>query len=54
MVTFARRYQKDAGMGTIIALMIPYVVTLALVWIILFIIWFMLGLPMGPGYPVAL
>ena len=25
MVTIAQRYQKDAGIGTIIALMIPYV-----------------------------
>jgi aminobenzoyl-glutamate transport protein len=54
MVTIAQRYQKDAGIGTIIALMIPYVVLLAIVWTILFVIWFILGLPLGPGYPVAL
>ena len=52
MVTIAQRYQKDAGIGTVIALMIPYVVITALVWIALFILWFVLGLPMGPGYPV--
>ena len=52
MVTIAQRYQKDAGIGTIIALMIPYVVILAIVWILLFVAWFMLGLPLGPGYPV--
>ena len=52
MVTIAQRYQKDAGIGTVIALMIPYVVILALVWIALFVLWFILGLPMGPGYPV--
>jgi len=28
-------------------------VILAVVWIILFVIWFLLGLPLGPGYPVA-
>jgi aminobenzoyl-glutamate transport protein len=54
MVTIAQRYQKDAGIGTIIALMLPYVVILAAVWIALFIIWFVLGLPLGPGYPVQL
>jgi len=53
MVTIAQRYQKDAGIGTVIALMLPYVVILAVVWIILFVIWFLLGLPLGPGYPVA-
>ncbi len=52
MVTIAQRYQKDAGIGTIIALMIPYVVVIAIVWILLFALWFITGLPLGPGYPV--
>ncbi|HET8785391.1 MAG TPA: AbgT family transporter [Candidatus Limnocylindrales bacterium] len=54
MVTIAQRYQKDAGIGTVIALMLPYVVILALVWTVLLIAWFVLGLPLGPGYPVAI
>jgi len=54
MVTVAQRYDKSAGIGTIIALMLPFVVILATVWIALFILWFVLGLPLGPGYPVAL
>ena len=33
MVTIAQRYQKDAGIGTIIALMLPYAVIIAVVWI---------------------
>ena len=51
MVTVAQRYQKDAGIGTIIALMLPYAVIVAVVWILLFIAWFLLGLPLGPGLP---
>jgi len=54
MVTIAQRYQADAGIGTIISLMLPYAVIVAVVWILLFIAWFLLGLPLGPGYPVAL
>jgi aminobenzoyl-glutamate transport protein len=54
MVTIAQRYQKDAGIGTVIALMLPYVVIIALVWIALFVVWFLLGIPLGPGYPVQL
>ena len=54
MVTIAQRYQKDAGIGTIIALMLPYVITIAIAWIILFVIWYVLGLPLGPGYPVTI
>jgi aminobenzoyl-glutamate transport protein len=54
MVTVAQRYQKDAGVGTIIALMLPYVAVLAVAWVLLFVAWFALGIPLGPGYPVAL
>ncbi len=54
MVTVAQRYQKDAGVGTIIALMLPYVAVIAISWVLLFVAWFVLGIPLGPGYPVAL
>jgi aminobenzoyl-glutamate transport protein len=52
IVTIAQRYKKDAGIGTVVALMIPYVVTLLIAWILLFMVWFWLGIPLGPGYPV--
>ena len=53
MVTIAQRYDKNAGIGTIIALMLPFVVIVAAVWTALFVVWFLLGLPLGPGYPVS-
>jgi aminobenzoyl-glutamate transport protein len=53
IVTVAQRYQKDAGLGTVIALMIPYALAILVGWILLFILWFVLGLPLGPGYPVS-
>jgi aminobenzoyl-glutamate transport protein len=53
VVTIAQRYQKNAGLGTIVALMLPYTLIIAVAWIILFIIWFVLGIPLGPGYPVG-
>jgi aminobenzoyl-glutamate transport protein len=52
IVTIAQRYKKDAGIGTVVALMIPYVVALLIAWILLFMVWFWLGIPLGPGYPV--
>jgi aminobenzoyl-glutamate transport protein len=52
LVTVARRYQKDAGIGTLIALMVPYTVILLGVWIVLYIVWFALGIPLGPASPV--
>ena len=53
MVTIAQRYQKGAGIGTVIALMLPYTVVILVAWIILYVIWFILGIPLGPGYPVS-
>ena len=47
IVTFAQKYQKDAGVGTVVALMLPYVVTVTIVWILLLIVWQVLGLPWG-------
>jgi aminobenzoyl-glutamate transport protein len=54
MVTVAQRYQRESGIGTIIALMLPYTLIMAAVWTLLFIVWFLLGIPLGPGYPVQL
>ena len=47
IVSFAAKYQKNAGVGTLVALMLPYVVVVSVVWIILLIIWQVLGLPWG-------
>ena len=47
IVTFAQRYQKDAGVGTVIALMLPYVAVICVVWTVLFAVWYLLGLPWG-------
>lgn len=52
IVTVAQRYKKDAGMGTIVALMLPYVVVIAVASTIMFVIWYVLGIPLGPGSPV--
>jgi aminobenzoyl-glutamate transport protein len=53
IVTVAQRYKKDAGLGTVISLMIPYALVITVVWTALFAVWFALGLPLGPGYPVS-
>lgn len=54
IVIVAQRYRKDAGIGTIISLMIPYTVIVMVTWTAFFIAWFLLDLPMGPGYPASL
>jgi aminobenzoyl-glutamate transport protein len=47
VVGFARKYDRDAGVGTVVALMLPYVVWMFALWILLFIAWYLLGLPWG-------
>jgi aminobenzoyl-glutamate transport protein len=54
IVIVAQRYKKRAGLGTIISLMIPFALIVLVTWIIFFAIWFLLGIPMGPGYPAEL
>jgi para-aminobenzoyl-glutamate transporter family len=54
IVLVAQRYRKDAGIGTIISLMIPYTAIVLVAWVVFFIVWFLLGIPMGPGYPAKL
>jgi aminobenzoyl-glutamate transport protein len=54
IVIVAQRYRKDAGIGTILAMMIPYTLVVMVLWIVFFILWYVLGLPLGPGYPVKM
>jgi aminobenzoyl-glutamate transport protein len=54
IVLVAKRYKADAGVGTIISLMIPYTVVVLVAWLLFFVAWFALGIPMGPGYPANL
>jgi aminobenzoyl-glutamate transport protein len=49
MVGFAQKYQKDAGIGTIVALMLPYSLVLLGLWTVLLLVWYLLGIPLGPA-----
>ena len=47
IVVFAARYDKRSGIGTVIALMLPYFVALAVVWTAFYLLWYALGIPWG-------
>ena len=47
-----QKYRPKAGLGTLIALMIPYSVVLGLVWTAMLVGWYTLGLPLGPESPL--
>jgi aminobenzoyl-glutamate transport protein len=47
IVAFAAKYQKGAGVGTVVAMMLPYVVVIQIVWMIMLVAWQIMGLPWG-------
>ncbi len=49
IVAFVQKYDSKAGIGTVIATMLPYTVAFTLGWMVLLVIWLLLGLPLGPG-----
>ncbi len=51
IIVFAQRYDKQAGMGSIISAMLPYSIAYAIGWSILLMIWMLAGIPLGPGAP---
>ncbi len=49
IVAYVQKYDAKAGLGTVIATMLPYSVAFTLGWMVLLVIWLLLGLPLGPG-----
>jgi len=49
IVTFAQKYDEDAGIGTLISSMLPYSVFFMLGWTVMLILWYFSGMPIGPG-----
>lgn len=44
-----QKYRPKAGLGTLIALMVPYSLVIGLIWTALLLAWVLLGAPLGPG-----
>jgi aminobenzoyl-glutamate transport protein len=47
IVVFCQRYVKSTGIGTVVALMLPYSITLLVAWTIWLVAFWSLGLPLG-------
>jgi aminobenzoyl-glutamate transport protein len=52
IIAFARKYDRDTGLGTLISAMLPYSIVFMLGWIVMFSIWMLAGWPLGPGAPM--
>lgn len=49
ILAFFQRYDKKAGLGTVIATMLPYSVVFLIAWTIMFALMLAFGIPIGPG-----
>ena len=49
LLSYAQKYDQNMKLGTLISSLMPYSIVLAIVWPIFMIIWFLLGIPLGPG-----
>src|SRR6185437_7846488 len=54
VVIFAQRYDRSSGIGTLISMMLPYTIVLMIAWTLFFVAWYLIGIPLGPGWPVHL
>ena len=49
IIVFAQKYDKKAGIGTILAAMLPYSIAYLIGWTIMLLVWVYAGIPLGPG-----
>jgi len=52
IIAFLQRYEPKAGIGTVVAVMLPYSMVFMVGWTLLFALWMALGWPIGPGAPL--
>ena len=49
VVVFAKKYDDNSGIGTLVSTMLPYCICFLIGWSLLLILWMGAGLPLGPG-----
>ena len=54
IVIFTRRYDENAGIGTLVSMMLPYTIGFLITWSVMLVIWMTFGIPVGPGAPLML
>ncbi|CAG1008567.1 p-aminobenzoyl-glutamate transport protein [Phycisphaerales bacterium] len=52
ILAVAQRYDKDAGLGSILATMVPYSAAFFVFWAILMVVWVTFGVEIGPDAPL--
>lgn len=52
ILMYVQKYAPKAGIGTLIAMMLPYTIAFTLVWMVMIVVWQASGVPLGVGDPV--
>jgi len=53
LMVFMRRHMPRAGIGTLVALMLPYTLVFAALWTALLVLWMLAGVDLGPAGPLV-
>ena len=54
LLGWVNKYNNRIGIGTIVAMLVPYALILFLMWVVLLLIWYGLNLPIGVGETIYL
>ncbi|WP_308817350.1 AbgT family transporter [Pseudonocardia alni] len=49
---YVQKYRKDAGIGTLMSFTVPIALAILVAWTAFFLLWYALGIPLGPGVDV--
>ena len=49
IIVFAKEYDENSGIGTLISTMLPYSIFFLISWSLLLVVWMFFILPLGPG-----
>lgn len=49
IIAFMQKYDRKAGLGTLVSTMLPYTIAFFIIWTILLVIWILFEIPVGPG-----
>jgi aminobenzoyl-glutamate transport protein len=49
VVVLTKKYDRNAGIGTLVSTMLPYSICFLIGWSVLLVVWMAIGLPLGPG-----
>ncbi|MFF7892247.1 AbgT family transporter [Streptomyces sp. NPDC007907] len=52
MLATCRPPAPRAGIGTLISFALPFAMITLAVWVLMFFVWYLLGIPLRPGTPV--